>query len=1473
MLSVRSMEEDDQLQWTSDGETYPREVSVNGSTGSVDLLEDEVSEHCEDDACDRTSSIVWHCVDCGCSYCRYVDLPEACTSLSKPLLRSGCWPHQGPHRPKKRGRDGIPHEKTDPGIVRRLRCTLMPSRDHHQIERLHKADESTTWFGLGRDAAGRPVLEEFDRFLTLMSDTTYQGGNTTCYPQLVSFIGTTNAGKSTLVKMLVEHRLPPDSLGQFPTPVVGSVVHDSEPTSGDVHLYADASTHGERLPILYADCEGFEGGERVPVGSRARLRTRAHLHQNLPARCRAIEWVDTEESRRREYAVTSLYPRVLYTFSDCVVFVLRNPKTFQSTVLTKLLDWGVAAMETSVNHPSLPQCVIVLNGSDPGVDQREWDVDYATQSLLKSVEGALDYCEGVPRFRELASYWRSLGKHIYTVEDLILRYYSSFKVVRIPAGPSYKMINEQIVRLHEAIRAACEASFSQKRRARMLTNADELSVYLQCGFDHFAAHPDKPFDFMQVSLSRNPIPDSFAGHILELCNALCRGQNHDMTGGLSQLFDQMSVVLASCVLLDCARYRKGKIVELFSKYEEYFDHAIDKYLELYLPCAFTGADGIRKCALVKSRHAQKAHQDESGLIIAVGDYESPLGADFPVRWKQQLRARVESAQRDFAYESEQRPPVALADQDSEVRIALDIHLGHLERFYHTISPMSSIQSHATCFCCVMNVPEHPLPCGHVLCGDCVVLLGRSRGMVVEVGHCPLHPSEPRWARPTILHITPPEAGPRVLSLDGGGILAIVQLEVLRAIEENFGGELPVQAFFDLMIGSDTGGLIAMALTMQDQDVNGCSAWLKSIYEGALIPRLKRPRGLGWFAQAIGRKHCFRTKPFYSALRERPGWDESLFGPTTCRRGGLRAAVTSTTGTGRETILFANYSRPERSGTNFADYSFHRPPEPNLEPKIWQCVAATTAQASSFRPIVLNGKTYQDGGLRYPNPIAIAHQEAQLLWPGSPDLLLSLGAGQDRAALSARLSRHESWPERDNGSVSPHEPRDSVTSSRRWLPGRTELGLPGEIAWKKFKAQVMKPGQESEAKRILRTNPDIGRFEPTKDSSDDYARALRVAREELNKPHQRAVCRNIAHRLIASTFYFTALAQTLGDKDERVISGGINCRFQNGSEDLRAFGRILESRRTTDFEPYFEVRPSVGPGATVHRITLTARMTRGMIEQSTFMQPTVSFSIHDEMSVTSITLHVSRDDGLEPQGFAISKFPRQVVKEALPVTRRSTRSSISTRRTSFMPTAHPSLFPPLSGVKPGGTRSTPTTKPPRTRCSWASWQSNSDSTGQERSGLGRSDKTGERQISKGIHNEDTNITSKLPPQDSGWSEAWADLSEVDQSERPEAPGKDSYSERVDVDSAHLPHPVAPLKPRPRNVFSPTPDDGGTSDPASPTAKSKGSVWRSSRRDTPTGLVNLENDSHGTDPSPQRARDHDVGRVRPRDTLDSVLTLYT
>jgi hypothetical protein len=119
------------------------------------------------------------------------------------------------------------------------------------------------------------------------------------------------------------------SPSEFPSPVVGAARDDKVPTSGDVHLYADPETLQSQFPVLYADCEGLDGGEEEPLSSQSRNQPDPEAPKKSVfggAKKRLIEWAKDDVTSGRAYAVEHLYPRLLYTFSDVVVFVLRNPK-------------------------------------------------------------------------------------------------------------------------------------------------------------------------------------------------------------------------------------------------------------------------------------------------------------------------------------------------------------------------------------------------------------------------------------------------------------------------------------------------------------------------------------------------------------------------------------------------------------------------------------------------------------------------------------------------------------------------------------------------------------------------------------------------------------------------------------------------------------------------------------------------------------------------------------------------------------------------------------------------------------------------------------------------------------------------------------------------------------------------------------------------------------------------------------------
>lgn len=156
-----------------------------------------------------------------------------------------------------------------------------------------------------------------------------------------------DAGKSTLIRLLMDSdsdATTTDGAPAHSAPIIGRR-HAKVPTSADVHLYMDPKTLHSQRPILFADCEGFEGGEMAPTANQARRDNtesqpvasggKDRINRIGRATKRYLQWGSRDaqgHDRRgkRQYAVREMYPRIFHAFSDVIVFVLDNEKSARS---------------------------------------------------------------------------------------------------------------------------------------------------------------------------------------------------------------------------------------------------------------------------------------------------------------------------------------------------------------------------------------------------------------------------------------------------------------------------------------------------------------------------------------------------------------------------------------------------------------------------------------------------------------------------------------------------------------------------------------------------------------------------------------------------------------------------------------------------------------------------------------------------------------------------------------------------------------------------------------------------------------------------------------------------------------------------------------------------------------------------------------------------------------------------------------
>ena len=217
-----------------------------------------------------------------------------------------------------------------------------------------------------------------------------------------------------------------------------------------------------------------------------------------------------------------------------------------------------------------------------------------------------------------------------------------------------------------------------------------------------------------------------------------------------------------------------------------------------------------------------------------------------------------------------------------------------------------------------------------------------------------------------------------MSLDGGGIRGIFTATVLVELEEKYLSGGSVAEYFDLVVGTSTGGIIALGLA-----AGMTSSQLAELYmtRGGEIfpPRGRLIRGL---VQLVSTG--YRRKPLDIILSD-------VLGDLRLRDSRCRLCIPALDGKYGDVYIFKTPHHPD-----------YRKDGAELMSKV---AAATSAAPTYFKPVE-DGYIFADGGVWANNPIMVGLVESLSAFNTTPDdiQILSIGCGEE----PYRISRLQRW---------------------------------------------------------------------------------------------------------------------------------------------------------------------------------------------------------------------------------------------------------------------------------------------------------------------------------------------------------------------------------------------------------------------------------------------------------------------------------
>ncbi|RGB32971.1 acyl transferase/acyl hydrolase/lysophospholipase [Rhizophagus diaphanus] len=235
----------------------------------------------------------------------------------------------------------------------------------------------------------------------------------------------------------------------------------------------------------------------------------------------------------------------------------------------------------------------------------------------------------------------------------------------------------------------------------------------------------------------------------------------------------------------------------------------------------------------------------------------------------------------------------------------------------------------------------------------------------------------------------------ILSIDGGGIRGLIPSIILdrleKVISEKRGVETRIAEIFDMVAGTSTGSIIALGLTVSEEDNNSKPKYPAS----TLVDIYEKEK------DKIFDRIFYPLRLFYP--RFKPGKFERLLNDYFTRKNnevcklsehivkGVHVLVPSYNITSKEHVFFNNYSDKFRTTRDYTKFT------------IPDVIRASTAAPTYFPAKKINGEHYIDGGVFMNNPSYFAYRDAKRILKAEEYVICSLGTGHYQEELGQLIN--------------------------------------------------------------------------------------------------------------------------------------------------------------------------------------------------------------------------------------------------------------------------------------------------------------------------------------------------------------------------------------------------------------------------------------------------------------------------------------